>query len=104
MPPRYAYWTILVDDQPTAFRAGSQEDLMPTFKRLKDKQPTAKMMWFQNGKLWPSRSDACTRRDGPARRLASKRSSGVPRAVVLFQAFIQALRIRLRETRMEAAF
>ena len=58
MPPRYAYWTILVDDQPTAFRAGSQEDLMPTFKRLKDKQPTAKMMWFQNGKLWPSRIDA----------------------------------------------
>ena len=43
MPPRYAYWTIMVDDQPTAFRAGSQEDLMPTFKRLKDKQPTAKM-------------------------------------------------------------
>jgi len=58
MPPRYAYWTILVDDQPTAFRAGSQEDLMPTFKRLKDKQPTAKMMWFQNGKLWDSRIDA----------------------------------------------
>src|SRR5215204_4705883 len=58
MPPRYAYWTILVDDQPTAFRAGSQEDLMPTFKRLKDKHPTAKMMWFQNGKLWDSRIDA----------------------------------------------
>jgi hypothetical protein len=58
MPPRYAYWTIIVDDQPTAFRAGSQEDLMPTFKRLKEKQPTAKMMWFQNGKLWESRIDA----------------------------------------------
>ncbi len=58
MPPRYAYWTILVDDQPTAFRAGSQEDLMPTFKRLKDKHPSATMMWFQNGKLWPSRIDA----------------------------------------------
>src|SRR5688572_10478936 len=58
MPPRYAYWTILVDDQPTAFRAGSQEDLMPTFKRLKEKHPSATMMWFQNGKLWPSRIDA----------------------------------------------
>ena len=58
MPPRYAYWTILVDDQPTAFRAGSQEDLMPTFKRLKEKHPSATMMWFQNGKLWPSRLDA----------------------------------------------
>ena len=58
MPPRYAYWTILVDEQPTAFRASSQEDLMPTFKRLKEKNPTAKMMWWQNGKLWPSRVDA----------------------------------------------
>lgn len=58
MPPRYAYWTILVDEQPTAFRAGSQEDLMPTFKRLKAKHPSATMMWFQNGKLWPSRIDA----------------------------------------------
>lgn len=58
MPPRYAYWTILVDNQPTAFRASSQEDLLPTFKRLKEKNPSAVMMWFQNGKLWPSRIDA----------------------------------------------
>ena len=54
MPPRYAYWTILVDDQPTAFRAGAKEDLLPTFNRLKEKQPSAKMMWFQNGKLMES--------------------------------------------------
>lgn len=58
MPPRYAYWTILVDDQPTAFRAGSQDDLMPTFKRLQQKHASAKMMWWQNGKLWNSRLDA----------------------------------------------
>ena len=58
MPPRYAYWTILVDNQPTAFRAGAKEDLLPTFNRLKEKNPTAVMMWFQNGKLWPSRLDA----------------------------------------------
>jgi hypothetical protein len=58
MPPRYAYWTILVDNQPTAFRASSQEDLMPTFNRLKLKHPAAKMMWWQNGKLWESRLDA----------------------------------------------
>ena len=58
MPPRYAYWTILVDEQPTAFRAGSQEELMPTFKRLKLKHASAKMMWWQNGKLWDSRLDA----------------------------------------------
>ena len=58
MPPRYAYWTILVDNQPTAFRAGAKEDLLPTFNRLKAKNPSAVMMWFQNGKLWPSRVDA----------------------------------------------
>lgn len=58
MPPRYAYWTIIVDNQPTAFRSGSQEELLPTFKRLKAKHDTAVMMWFQNGKLWPSRVDA----------------------------------------------
>ena len=58
MPPRFAYWTILVDEQPTAFRASSQDDLMPTFKRLKEKNPSAKMMWWQNGKLWNSRLDA----------------------------------------------
>jgi hypothetical protein len=58
MPPRYAYWTILVDEQPTAFRAGSQEDLKPTFKRLKEKHASARMVWFQNGKVWNSRLDA----------------------------------------------
>ena len=58
MPPRYAYWTIIVDGQPTAFRAAMQEDLMPTFKRLKQKHPSAEMKWFQNGKLWNSRTDA----------------------------------------------
>ena len=31
---------------------------MPTFNRLKEKHPSAMMMWFQNGKLWPSRLDA----------------------------------------------
>ncbi|MFM8536005.1 MAG: hypothetical protein ACKOEC_20900 [Acidimicrobiia bacterium] len=58
MPPRYAYWTIIVDDQPTAFRASAQEDLMPTLKRLQAKNATAKMMWWQNGKLWNSRHEA----------------------------------------------
>ena len=58
MPPRYVYWTIIVDGRPTAFRSGSLEDIMPTFNRLKEKQPTAELKWFQNGQLWPSRHDA----------------------------------------------
>ena len=78
MPPRYAYWTILIDEQPTAFRAASQEDLMPTFKRLKDKNASAKMMWFQNGKLWPSRVDAqeAMRARGEAGRRGDTRQGG----------------------------
>ena len=58
MPPRYAYWTILVDEQPTAFRAAHLDELQPTFKRLKDKHPSARLVWFQNGKVWNSRLDA----------------------------------------------
>src|SRR5687768_15920727 len=58
MPPRYAYWTILVGEQPTAFRAGDREDLQPTFKRLKERHASARMVWFQNGKIWDSRLDA----------------------------------------------
>ena len=34
MPPRYAYWTILVDGGPTAFRAAEPDELLPTLKRL----------------------------------------------------------------------
>src|SRR5258705_12848677 len=58
MPPRFAYWTIIDDDKPTSFRSSAVEDLLPTFNRLKAKNPSAVMMWFQNGKLWPTRVDA----------------------------------------------
>jgi|GEM_PF-668139 len=58
MPPRYAYWTILVDDQPTAFRAAEPDELLPTLKRLQVKQPGALMKWFQRGRLWESKDEA----------------------------------------------
>ena len=54
MPPRYAYWTILVDNLPTAFRASTREDLQPTFEQLRRKNPTAVMRWFARGQLWDS--------------------------------------------------
>jgi hypothetical protein len=78
MPPRYAYWTILVDDQPTAFRSALQEDLMPTFKRLKQKHPSATMKWFQSGKLWDSRLDAqeAMRERGDRGRMGDARQGG----------------------------
>ena len=54
MPPRFAYWTILVGGLPTAFRAAEREELLPTFKRLQEKHPDAVMQWFSRGKLWES--------------------------------------------------
>ena len=58
MPPRHVYWTIIVDDQPTAFRAHDAEELEPTLNRLKEKHPSAVMRWFERGKLWESRDAA----------------------------------------------
>src|SRR5687767_10642781 len=58
MPPRHAYWTIIIDDQPTAFRAHDAEELLPTLNRLKEKNPTAVMKWFERGQLFDSRDAA----------------------------------------------
>ena len=55
MPPRYAYWTILIDDKPTAFRAREREELQPTFAQLQRKNSNVTMQWFARGKLWASR-------------------------------------------------
>jgi 23S rRNA pseudouridine2605 synthase len=54
VPPRFAYWTILVGGLPTAFRAAERAELLPTFKRLQEKHPDAVMQWFSRGKLWES--------------------------------------------------
>ena len=58
MPPRYAYWTILIDDKPTAFRARDQEELLPTLRQLQRKSPTAVMRWFARGRLWDNPEQA----------------------------------------------
>lgn len=58
MPPRYAYWTILIDDRPTAFRARDKAELLPTLQQLKRTNPNALMKWFARGKLWDSPEQA----------------------------------------------
>jgi hypothetical protein len=63
MPPRFAYWTIIAGGLPTAFRAADREELLPTFTRLKQKQPDAEMKWFARGKLWESPEEARSQRD-----------------------------------------
>ena len=65
MPPRHAYWTILIGDAPTAFRARDREELLPTFERLRAKQPDAVMRWFERGRLWNSPDEARLPHHGP---------------------------------------
>jgi hypothetical protein len=54
MPPRYAYWTILIDNGPTAFRARDPEELLPTLNQLKRTNSNIVMKWFARGRLWDS--------------------------------------------------
>lgn len=58
MPPRFSYWTILAGGLPTSFRAADKDELMPTFRRLKEKHPDAEMKYFARGKLWESAEEA----------------------------------------------
>jgi hypothetical protein len=58
MPPRYAYWTILIDNGATAFRAKEQSELLPTLHQLRRTNKDVVMKWFANGRLWDSPDDA----------------------------------------------
>ena len=58
MPPRFAYWTILLDGKPTAFRARTSDELLPTLKQLQSRNPGAVMKWFAHGRLWDSPEQA----------------------------------------------
>jgi hypothetical protein len=52
MPPRYAYWTILIDNKPTAFRAREKEEMLPTFHQLRRTNRDVVLKWFARGRLW----------------------------------------------------
>jgi 23S rRNA pseudouridine2605 synthase len=54
MPPRFVYWTILIDGKPTAFRARDREELLPTINQLKRKNQDVAVKWFARGQLWES--------------------------------------------------
>jgi hypothetical protein len=54
MPPRFAFWTILIDGKPTAFRARDPQELLPTCNQLKRTSKDVVMRWFARGKLWES--------------------------------------------------
>lgn len=54
MPPRFAYWTILIDGQPTAFRARDAQELQPTLAQLRRTNKDVVLRWFARGRLWES--------------------------------------------------
>jgi hypothetical protein len=58
MPPRYAYWTILIDGKATAFRAREREELLPTFNQLARKNADIVMRYFARGRLWDNPEQA----------------------------------------------
>lgn len=75
---RGAFWTIIVDDQPTAFRATARDDLLPTLKQIQRQHATAVIRWFQRGRLWDTPGDAqdARRPVGAERRGAGWRPGG----------------------------
>jgi len=113
MPPRYSYWTIIAGGQPTAFRAATQDELLPTLRQLQSKQPDAVLMWFARGKLWPSeeasamalrmeREGAARERRGPDWRPGGEHKDPrdrfkVPRDVKRSQFAARARRERIEE-------
>ena len=76
MPPRFAYWTLLIDNGPTAFRARDAADLLPTLNQLKRKNPNVVLKWFSGGQLWDSPEAATEARRRRPARAADKRGAG----------------------------
>src|SRR3954471_14109289 len=70
MPPRHHYWTIILEGKPTAFRAHTQDELVPTLRQLQARHPDAVMKWFARGRLWESqdveRAESAARRRPPS--------------------------------------
>jgi hypothetical protein len=71
VPPRFAYWTILIDNAPTAFRARDAQELLPTFNQLKRTNKDVVLKWFARGRLWESQEQE--REDFQRRRRAVER-------------------------------
>ena len=70
---RFAYWTIVIDGQTTAFRALTPEELLPTLKQLQRTSPGAMLRWYQRGRLWESPEAARAAHRKPPPRLQGPR-------------------------------
>ena len=58
MTARHTYWTIILADGPTSFRARDRALLVPTLRQLQSRDPAAALKWFANGRLWDSPEQA----------------------------------------------
>ena len=85
MPPRFAYWTIILDGAPTSFRTKERDEILPLFNQLKAKNPGALLKWFSGGRLWDSPEQAKELRgvekvrrfrDDRAQQMKAERESG----------------------------
>ena len=61
MPPRHHYWTIILEGKPTAFRAHTQEELLPTLRQLQARHPDAVMnmtvlQWIQKYNVYTAQT------------------------------------------------
>jgi len=65
VPPRYAFWTILIDHKPTAFRAREQSELLPTLAQLRRTNKDVILKWFARGRLWESPEEELEARSRP---------------------------------------
>jgi hypothetical protein len=74
MPPRYVYWTIVIDGTPTAFRSNTRDELLPTLKQIQRTVPGAVMKWYARGRVWDTPDEAARAlRDEAAQRRRSRR-------------------------------
>ncbi|PYR58823.1 MAG: hypothetical protein DMF91_16190 [Acidobacteria bacterium] len=74
MPPRFAFWTILIDGKPTAFRARERDELVPTFQQLRRTNKDVVLKWFARGRLWETPEEAQAAQRAP-KRTGEKRGS-----------------------------
>ena len=88
MPPRHAYWTILIDNAPTAFRAREREDLLPTLNQLRRTNKDVLLKWFGRGKLWDTPEAAQTAGREPTGPARSADATGAPAAHTKIRAIV----------------
>jgi hypothetical protein len=70
MARSYKYWVIVAGNTPTAFRAKTEDELLPTLKQLQRTQPNVTLKWFERNRLWASAAEAeeaVSRRDSVRR-------------------------------------